>query len=60
MAASILMTLWLCVLTDVGVVTIKILEVADLDSCLWRTSPLTYLIAWVAVFILMKPQGQRF
>ena len=33
-----------------GGLTVMILEVADLDSCLWGTSPRTYLIAWVEVF----------
>ena len=43
------------VLTDVGAWKVPILGLAGLDSCLWRTSPRTCLIAWVAVFILMKP-----
>ena len=30
--------------------TVMILEVADLDSCLWGTSPRTYLIGLVEVF----------
>ena len=33
-----------------GGLIVTILEVADLDSCLWGTSPPTYLIALVEVF----------
>ena len=33
-----------------GGLIVMVREVADLDSCLWGTSPRTYLIVWVEVF----------